>query len=142
MQKNERWLHHSANITVGISGLIYFYMLYVIEPAEMDDFSVLNHPYQNLILNIHILTAPFLIFAVAYTAKSHILAKVKKRYKGPGRRSGLLMVTLFVPMVISAYIMQTTSNEGLKQVMVYTHNTTSIFWVLTYIIHQARMIRE
>ena len=142
MRKNERWLHHSANIAVGISGLIYFYMLYVIEPAETDEFSVLNHPYQNLILNIHILMAPLLIFAVAYTAKSHIVAKVKKRYKGPGRKSGVLMVALFIPMVMSAYIMQTTSNEGLRQVMVYTHNTTSIFWVLTYIIHQARMIRE
>ena len=141
MQKNERWLHHSANIIVGVSGLIYFYMLYLIEPTENKEFSVLNHPHQNLILNAHILAAPLLIFAVAYTAKSHILTKIKSHYKGPGRKSGLLLISLFLPMVMSAYIMQTTSNEGIKQVMVYAHNITSIFWVLAYIVHQARMIR-
>jgi hypothetical protein len=73
MLKSERNFLHAANAITGISGIVYFAMLYFIEGSN--EFSILNHPWQDAVRDWHIVLAPLLIFAVALILKGHILKK-------------------------------------------------------------------
>ncbi|MFT7517055.1 MAG: hypothetical protein ACI84O_000843 [Myxococcota bacterium] len=140
MLKSERNFQHLANATIGISGVVYFWMLYLIE--NENDFSILNHPYQDAVRNWHIVLAPLLVFAVALILKGHILKKIRGNYRGRGRISGYLLCALFAPMVFSAYLLQIASDELWHTIFSYSHNTISFLWIFTYLIHQARIMRK
>ncbi|MBC8370247.1 MAG: hypothetical protein H8E25_09615 [Planctomycetes bacterium] len=140
MLKSERNLNHAANAVIGISGVAYFWMLYL--TTSTDEFSILNHPWQDAVRNWHIVLAPLLIFAVALVLKDHVLLKIRSKYHGRGRLTGYLMCALFLPMVFSAYLLQVSTDELLIDVFRYAHNSISFLWIFTYILHQARIMRR
>jgi hypothetical protein len=140
MLKSERNFQHAANVLIGISGLVYFWMLYLMEGAN--EFSILNHPWQDAVRNWHIVLAPLLIFGVALLLKNHILYKIRSKYNGPGRLTGYLLCALFLPMVFSAYLLQIASDDYWHTVFKYAHNSVSFLWIFTYLVHQARIMRK
>ncbi|MAU92940.1 MAG: hypothetical protein CMJ93_01830 [Planctomycetes bacterium] len=140
MLKSERNFLHAANAITGISGIVYFAMLYFIEGSN--EFSILNHPWQDAVRDWHIVLAPLLIFAVALILKGHILKKIRNNHRGRGRISGLLLCALFPVMAFSAYLLQVSANEITYKAFLYLHNTSSFLWVAIYLIHQARMMRQ
>ena len=111
MLKSNRTFLHATNAAISISGVVYFWMLYFLE--NDDEFSILNHPYQDIVRNWHIVLAPFLVFAVALIFNNHIIFKIKSHYSGRGRLTGLLMCVLFPVMVLSAYLLQIASNDSM-----------------------------
>ncbi|MDP6962606.1 MAG: hypothetical protein QGF46_00410 [Planctomycetota bacterium] len=140
MHKSERLFNHGANLLIGGSGVIYFWMLYIIEGG--DDFSILNHPLQDDIHNWHIVLAPIAVFAVGMLLKSHVLLKLRSKYQGPGRASGLALCALFVPMVLSAYLLQVSTSEEWHSRLAWAHNIFSFLWIFSYLFHQLRIMRR
>ncbi|MBC8370746.1 MAG: hypothetical protein H8E25_12180 [Planctomycetes bacterium] len=140
MLRSNRIFLHATNAAISISGVIYFGMLYFLESD--DEFSILNHPYQDTVRNWHIILAPFLVFAVALIFNNHIVLKIKSHYSGRGRTTGLLMCVLFPVMVLSAYLLQIASNDSMRTTFLYAHNLSSFLWIFVYLVHQTRMMRQ
>lgn len=132
MTRAEKYIFIAANLLVGGTGLVYGWFRYV---AKSDDpFAVVNHPAQPLWQHLHIWTAPLLVFAFGHFFHQHALLYWKAGTE-PGRRSGLSMLALAVPMIASGYLLQTAVDEAWRQAWIITHVATSLLWLAGVIAH-------
>lgn len=132
MSRFEAWLLHFANLLVGGTGLVYAWMRYLAEPVA--PFAVVNHPWQPAVQHLHVLAAPLLVFAAAFTFKAHAWRHFRIGVRAR-RRSGLTLLAMLVPMVVSGYLIQTTVGPGWRRAWVAIHVTTSLLWLLGYVAH-------
>lgn len=128
----ERWTVHLANVLVGGTGLVYAWMLYVLEPV--DEFSVVHHPWQPLVQHLHIWVAPLVVFGAGLIWREHIWKHYTQGVPGR-RRSGLSLLLSLAPMVVSGYLIQTSVDETWRGIWVGIHLTTSALWLLGYFGH-------
>ncbi|MFQ5929917.1 MAG: hypothetical protein ACE5MK_09470 [Acidobacteriota bacterium] len=137
MSRWERWLLNLSTLVVSGTGVVYFGMKYVMESD--DPFSVVNHPWQPLMLDLHILSSPILIFVLGIIISSHIAKKLRNNNKNnnklEGRRSGLIALLSFPPMVISGYLLQTMANPLLLRLALIVHLVTGVMFAGCYLIH-------
>lgn len=133
-----RWIH-LAQVLVGGSGLIYAWMLYILEAD--DEFSVWNHPLQGAAQAAHILTAPILVFAVAAIWPSHVWQRIRSGYR-TRRSTGLALATSFLPMVFSAYALQVSVHENWRQLWLVVHLATSAIWLLAFVAHLLHRLKQ
>jgi len=131
----ERVLQYGANTLVVGTGLIYAFMRYFMTPV--DEWSVVNHPWQPHVQHLHVLTAPLLVFACGLIWQRHIATRlgVDERRRGV---SGPGLAVAFVPMIASGYLLQTTSTIGWRQTWLVVHLVTSGLWVLLIATHFLR----
>ena len=101
MTRSERWLFDISNLLVGGTGVVYGIMKYLMDPV--DEWSVVNHPWQPDFQHLHVLVAPALVFAVALFWKGHVFEKLSNSSKR-GRLTGLVLTVQFVPVVVSGYL--------------------------------------
>ncbi|HSN57601.1 MAG TPA: hypothetical protein VLT32_23225, partial [Candidatus Sulfomarinibacteraceae bacterium] len=94
MSRGEAILLHLSNAAVVATGVVLAVMVYLIEPAE--EWAVVNHPWQPHVQHLHVLAAPWLVFAVGVIWVSHLVARLGKGRRG--RTTGLALVVGFVPM--------------------------------------------
>jgi len=134
---DQKWFHHAANLAVGGTGLVYAWMLYFVEPAEDDPFSiaVANHPWQPEVKNLHVLLAPLLVFAIGALWPDHIWKRIRSGFV-VRRRVGILLALLALPMIASGYLLQTSVSESWTRVWVWTHVASSVAWIGAYFWHQ------
>ncbi|MCH9647965.1 MAG: hypothetical protein K0U98_06985 [Deltaproteobacteria bacterium] len=135
MKPVERWSHHTANLLVGGTGLVYAIYRYGVTPK--DPYSVVNHPWQPHAQHLHLLLAPLLIFVVGYSWRRHIGPRLRSRGLR-GYFSGLGLAVALVPMVASGYLIQTAVSGNWRKVWVGVHLVTSGLWLLGYLTHQVR----
>lgn len=128
----ERWLLHGSNILVGGTGLLYGWMLYFLEPQ--DAFTVVNHPAQPTVQHLHVLTAPLLVFAVGVLWKEHAWKHVREG-KRRRRKSGLFLIGIVAPMVVSGYLLQVSVDPLGRKIWMVVHVATSLIWILASLIH-------
>lgn len=131
----ERWATNLSTLLVGLSGLVYAAMKYLMTSA--DPFSVVNHPLQPWLLDVHVLSGPVMIFAVGWIARDHILAKIRARNGNGsrGRGTGLLAVVCLLPMVATGYLIQVFTDETARAVCVWTHLITGSLYLLVFVAH-------
>lgn len=132
MTRWERYLNHGANIAVGGTGLVYAWMLYFMQP--MDEFAVVNHPWQPSMQYLHVALAPLVVFGVGIMFKSHALKHLRKGTPD-GLRSGIALLGTAAPMIFSGYFIQTAVNPSWRTVWVWVHVGTSLVWMLSYALH-------
>lgn len=132
MTRGEARLQHAANLLVGSSGLVYAWMLYLVEPE--DPYSVANHPLQPDVQHLHVVTAPLLVFAVGMVWRGHVWSRIASGFRAR-RRSGIALALLFVPMVLSGYLLQVSAEEAWRERWVVLHVATSIAWIAAYVVH-------
>jgi hypothetical protein len=125
-------LHIAVALTT-VSGAIFAYMKYAM--TTDDPFAVANHPAQPFMLDAHVVTAPLLVFGFGLIFNGHIWWKYRSGFQGR-RRSGLWSFSLIVPMVLSGYLLQATSGEGVRKAMMVTHWVSSAAFVIAYLVHQ------
>ena len=133
MSRLEAWFHHLANLLVGGSGLVYAWMLYVLEPP--DEFSVVSSPLQPWVQQLHIVSAPLLVFSAGLIWKPHAWKRVRAGFR-PRRRTGLVLVVTLLPMVLSGYFLQTAAHPAWRTIWLAVHLTASGLWVAGYLAHQ------
>jgi hypothetical protein len=127
----ERWLQYAANLLVGGSGVLYAAMRYFMEPA--DEWAVVNHPWQPHVQHFHVLAAPLLIFACGAIWRRHVVEHWKRATRL--RRTGPGLAILFVPMIVSGYLLQTTVSAGWRQAWIVIHVASSTIWLGAFALH-------
>ncbi|HEX2249795.1 MAG TPA: hypothetical protein VHH32_05565, partial [Gemmatimonadales bacterium] len=86
MTRFERWSVWVTSLATLVTGVVYLWMKYLL--VSSDPFAVINHPWQPLLLKLHILVAPLLVFSVGMVALRHVWRHIISREQS-GRRSGL-----------------------------------------------------
>lgn len=133
MTRSEAWFAHATTVAVGGTGVVYGWMRYFVQPA--DEFAVVNHPWQGQVQALHILFAPLLVFACALIWRNHVWTRFRSGYR-VRRKGGLTLLAIFFPMVLSGYLLQTSTDEVLREVWIVLHVATSCAWILVYVAHQ------
>jgi len=98
------------------------------------EFAVVNHPFQPAVQHLHVLAAPALVIMIGVFWQSHAINHWKRGVR-EGRYSGIGQLLLALPMIFSAYLLQTATSEGWRLVWIWIHVATSVTWVAGYIIH-------
>lgn len=127
MTRFEKILTWSSIAVVSLTGFVYAWMKFLMEPT--DPWAVVNHPLQPFVLKLHIVTAPFLVFAIGILFARHILPQLRARAR-TARLSGTSAAWLIVPMVLSGYLIQAITHATLLQAMVLVHLATGSIFAL------------
>jgi len=107
------------------SGLAYAYMRYLMHGD--DPFSAYNHPAQPWVLDLHVLAAPLLLFAVGWFWGNHIVPKLRRGVR-TGRVSGAVLLALISLMTLSGYLLQTVASPGWRLVTAWTHGISGVLF--------------
>lgn len=134
MSRWQAWSSHIITVLLGGSGIAYFVMKYL--TTTDDPFAVVNHPLQPLMLDLHLIAAPPIIFLFGLMFESHIQKKLQSAGK-TNRRSGIAAAVTFGAMTLSGYALQVFAAETLIMVAWVIHLASSSIFVLSYAIHQA-----
>lgn len=132
MNRLEAWLLHISTILLTLTGGGYAYLHYIVKPS--DPFAVVNHPLELPALKFHIIIAPLLLLAVGIITHAHILWKMDNQTR-IARRSGILLIPLFLLMTLSGYFLQVIGSE-FRKTMVVIHLATGALWFILYVAHQ------
>ena len=132
MKRWERWSFNGLNVVLAGTGLAYLYMRYLL-PAD-DPFAVVNHPWQSLMLSLHVVAAPCVILIFGIVLRSHILKKLVSNSQ-PDRRTGWISLISFSAMALSGYLLQVASSVAWLDALVVIHFGTSIVLVIGYGAH-------
>ena len=132
MTRFEFLLFHTASALVAITGLCYGWMRYFCDPDT--EFSVVNHPWQPHVQHAHLLVAPFLIGMVGHFWLQHIWPHWKSQLK-IGRRTGVSLWILLIPMILSGYCIQVVVHPTARVWWIWIHGVTSILWLCSYVGH-------
>lgn len=124
---------HAAALAAGGTGVVYGWMRYLLEPV--DEFALVNHPAEPLWKDLHILTAPLLLFACALLWRAHVWARWRGGYPHR-RRTGIGLALLLPPVVVSGYVLQTRFGEPWRTGWIWVHGLTSSLWLVLYAAHQ------
>lgn len=135
MKRWELWLQYAANLLVIGTGSVYAFMRYFLQP--IDEWAVINHPWQPYVQHLHVLTAPLLVFACGLIWHRHVARRIgaeehRRGGSGPGLAAAL------VPMIASGYLLQTTSATSWRQVWLVLHLASSGLWTLLVATHFLR----
>lgn len=133
MTRQTAWFVHVTSALVAGTGLVYGWMAYFATPE--DEFAVVGHPFQPTFQHLHVLAAPFLVFACGLVWKSHVWSRIRSGFRHH-RRTGIALAALLLPMIASGYLLQVTTDETLRTAWVWTHVSTSCVWTVVYVAHQ------
>lgn len=137
MNPFERWMLWGSTAVVGLSGFVFLAFKYFVVPA--DPYAIVNHPWQPFFLKLHILSAPLLVFAVGVVFVRHIWRQFRSGRPG-GRRTGLSVFLVMVPMVATGYLLQTVASREALRWLAWVHIATSTAYVLAIGGHQMRTL--
>lgn len=124
---------HIASALVGVTGVVLFVLKDVI--VVQGDFGPESHSLEDDMQAAHILTAPALIFACALIWQDHVWARFKGGFR-VRRRTGILLGSLLVPMILSGYLLQVSYEEPWREIWRVSHLITSFVWLVGYGVHQ------
>jgi hypothetical protein len=127
------WSVHAAALLVAASGLLWGWLRYFTTPD--DPFAVVNHPLEPDLQALHVITAPLLVFAVAFIWRNHVHERLVAGQL-TRRRSGLLLAILFPPMVASGYLLQVGVESGWRLAWAWVHGIAATVWIAVYVGHQ------
>jgi hypothetical protein len=129
----ERWSILITAALVTVTGLVYAWMKYLFAPVE--PWSVINHPLQPLVLKLHILTAPLLVFALGLIAVRHVWTHIRERVR-TGRRSGWSLALTATAMIVTGYLIQAVTHERWLFWLAMAHLATGTGFAGTVLLHQ------
>ena len=132
MSRSTALFTHLALAAVAGSGAVYAWMAWIAEPA--DEFAVVNHPWQPTTRDLHLLTAPLLVFACGLLWRTHVWERLREGFR-ERRASGRALALGLAPMVASGYLLQVAVDPFWRSVWVWTHGVVSVLWAATYAIH-------
>lgn len=132
MNRFQRWLVWASSVLTALTGLVYWWMKNRMEPV--DPWAAINHPLQPWVLKAHILVAPVMVFAVGLIAAEHVWKHYRLGVKA-GRRSGLMAMWVFIPMVATGYLIQAVTHVALLEALVWVHLGTGLVYSLGLAAH-------
>jgi len=125
---------HLANLAVSGTGLAYAWMRYLVEPV--DEWAVVNHPWQPALQHLHVVSAPLLVFAMGLIWSAHVVGKLKNG--STNRVAGIVLTAFFLPMAASGYLLQVSVDPGPRKAWMWIHIVASLVWVAAFVAHQVK----
>jgi len=138
MTRWEAWSFHTLSIVLSVTGILIFVMKYLME--NHDPFQLVNHPWQPLMLDLHILMAPGLVLVLGMIWSSHVVGNLRTRSRN-NRRTGILLLATFPVMVLSGYLIQILVHPTLSVLTIIMHAVSSSVFVIAYVWHQWLTLR-
>ncbi len=132
MKPFQRRLLLVSSLLTGLTGLVYWWMKYRMEP--MNEWSAINHPLQPWALKAHILVAPVMVFALGLVASDHIWRHLRSAGV-PRRRTGLTLTIVLIPMVFSGYLIQAVTHPGWLAALAWVHLVTGSVYLVGILLH-------
>ena len=139
MTRFQRLLFWASTAATTASGLVYFWMKYLL--VASDPWAVANHPLQPLMLKLHILAAPIMLFAVGLIWTDHIWRHIRSGLP-TGRRTGVLSAAVFGPLVLSGYLIQAVTAPGFLAVVTWGHIGLGVACGAGVVLHQLAVRRR
>lgn len=130
-----RWavvLNHLTCVFVGLSGVAYGAMKYFMAGSDPD--SRVGHPWQQPMLKLHVLAAPFLVFALGLFFTGHALVRLKAG-EDPGRASGAGLLAFAAPLVLTGPLIQVLTGDAARKWTGWIHAALGVVYVLAYAAH-------
>jgi hypothetical protein len=131
----EVWWNHAALVAVSLSGLAYGAFKYFVPSPDPD--SRAGHPLQPVMLKAHVLAAPLAVFGLGLLLRRHALARLR-RGETEGRRTGVAMLWLAAPLVVTGYLVQVLVASGAIHAAGWSHAGLGAIFLLGYAIHPKR----
>lgn len=131
----ERWSLHLGALLTGLSGLLYGWLRYY--GRVQGEFGIEPHPLQGLVQHLHVLAAPLLLFALGMTVRGHLATKLRAGSQ-EGRRTGLGLGFLILPMVAAGYLVQVATAPGWRLAWAWVHGVASLLFLIAYLVHGVR----
>jgi hypothetical protein len=128
----ERWLLHLGVASAVLSGAAYGYLRYF--KKVQGEFGIEPHPWQGLLQHAHVLTAPLLVLAVGVALRGHGLGMLKQGLR-PGRWTGLCLLFLSAPMILSGYAIQVVTESSTHRALAWVHGASWGAFLLSYATH-------
>ena len=119
-----------------LTGLLFGWMKYLM--STDDPFAVVNHPWQPVVLKLHILFAPVLVFAIGLVFTQHIWRQWRSPHRA-GRASGFVTMLTVAPMVFTGYLIQAIPGGSLLTWAVWAHIVTGSVYFGMYAGHHVSM---
>lgn len=138
MKRWERWSINGLSFVIVATGLVYFWMKYLMEPG--DPFAVVNHPWQTATLNLHLIASPVLVLIFGMVFNAHVMKKLQAS-RLPNRRSGYVALATFAAMVCSGYLLQITASVAGLQALVAIHVGSGALFTVVYGAHLVIAVR-
>ena len=142
MRPWERRAFNLLALVVAATGFAYFWMKYLLQTD--DPFAVVNHPWQPLMLTLHLLTSPPLVLMFGIILNSHVMKQLRVQ-RTANRTSGLLSFGTFATMVLSGYLLQVTTDQWWLQALVAVHVGSGAVFTVAYAVHlvvSTRLLRK
>ena len=133
MTSFEKWALWLSTAVVGITGIVYGWMKYLMRTD--DPYAVIHHPLQPLVLKAHVLAAPVLVFAVGAVYTRHVVRNWQAG-RPRGRWSGASLVAVLVPMIVSGYLIQTLTSESWLFRIAMLHLAAGTVYLAAFAAHQ------
>jgi len=135
----EKWLLWSSTAAVALTGIAFGWMKYFV--VSRDPYAVVHHPLQPLVLKLHVLSAPVLVFALGVVYTRHVVRQWRSG-RARGRPSGIGIVATLLPMVLSGYLIQTVSSESWLFRVAMVHVGASLAYLAVLLVHQIAAWRQ
>jgi len=135
MKRWELVLLHVSTLAIAISGVVYGVMKYVMAGSDPD--SPLGHPWQPGVLKAHVFAAPFLVFALGLFVRGHALPKWRSG-DSSGRTSGLCLLGLLAPLVLSGYAVQVLTGDVARKGVGWGHTAAGVVFGAAYVLHLSK----
>lgn len=122
---------------MALTGVVFAWMKYFMKSD--DPFAVVNHPWQPHLMTAHVLLGPVAVFAIGWVFGNHIWPA----YRGgaPNRASGIVSTLFIVPMTISGYLMQVSTEDATRKAFAISHWISVGFFLLAYAAHLVKKAR-
>lgn len=130
MTRGERIFFWSSLGLAGGTGLAYGLARWFGE--RMGEFGPEPHPWQGTLQHVHVLGVPLLVFALGWMVKGHGMPGLKARRR---RLSGLGLLALAIPMVLSGYAIQVATSPALQLAFRWIHGLSAGLFCLASGIH-------
>jgi len=117
---------------VSASGLLYGVMKYFLSGSDPD--SRLGNPWQPVVLAAHVLAAPVAVLAMGLLLRGHVVPRLK-RGEPEGRRTGLALTTIGLPLVFSGYLVQVLTGETARKGAGWFHAAIGVVFALAFVLH-------
>ena len=133
MTRWEAWIIRVGFGLAAASGVVYGAMKYFLAGSDPD--SRLGHPWQPAVLAAHVLAVPVAVFGMGLLLRDHALPRIKLRHR-EGRRTGMTLAAIGLPLVFSGYLVQVFTGEALRKGTGWLHAALGILFALAFVLHR------
>jgi hypothetical protein len=129
----ERWNLWITSAVTAVSGFGFLWTKYLL--SSSDPWAVVNHPLEPWFLRVHVVAAPLFVFAVGLITTRHIWCHLRGRVPS-GRWSGIAVLALLAPMVLSGYLVQVVTGTWWLRALAWLHIGLGTLFVAGLMIHR------